>query len=42
MAELWEHTHYLKNRNLRPRHVEVFWNVVDWNTAEENYKSAKA
>lgn len=40
--DVWEHAYYLKYQNLRPKFIEAFWNVVDWNAAEENYKAAKA
>jgi Fe-Mn family superoxide dismutase len=40
--DVWEHAYYLKFQNLRPKYIEAFWNVVDWNAAEENYKAAKA
>ncbi len=40
--DVWEHAYYLKYQNLRPKYIEAFWNIVDWNVAEQNYQQAKS
>lgn len=39
--DVWEHAYYLKFQNKRPDYVDAFWNVIDWNAAENRYVAAQ-
>lgn len=39
--DVWEHAYYLKYRNARAEWVKAFWNLINWNKANELYTQAK-
>jgi superoxide dismutase, Fe-Mn family len=36
-CDVWEHAYYIDYRNARPRYVEAWWNLVDWDRASARF-----
>lgn len=36
-VDLWEHAYYIDYRNARPKYMEAFWSLVNWDFVEQNY-----
>jgi Fe-Mn family superoxide dismutase len=37
-CDVWEHAYYIDYRNLRPKYLENFWEIVNWDFVEKNFK----
>jgi Fe-Mn family superoxide dismutase len=35
-CDVWEHAYYIDFRNARPKYVETFWTLVNWDFAAKN------
>ncbi|EGN74398.1 superoxide dismutase [Idiomarina sp. A28L] len=36
-VDLWEHAYYIDYRNARPKYMDAFWSLVNWEFASKNF-----
>jgi superoxide dismutase, Fe-Mn family len=41
-CDVWEHAYYIDHRNARPKYLESYWKLVNWEFVAENYLRATA
>lgn len=38
-CDVWEHAYYLDYQNERPKYLEHFWSLINWQFIEENFEA---
>ncbi|NQY43175.1 MAG: superoxide dismutase [Fe] [Legionellales bacterium] len=36
-CDVWEHAYYIDHRNARPKYLETFWKIVNWDFVSGNF-----
>ena len=42
MLDMWEHAFYLDYQNVKPDYVKAWWNVVNWQDAQQRFEAARS
>lgn len=37
VLDVWEHAYYIDHRNDRGKHVDAFWNIINWNHVNDAF-----